>query len=50
MTSAVSRSGVFAPRGLQKGMARAYSAWAGESPETVRIFEDLEAARAWVIG
>jgi hypothetical protein len=39
---------VYAPGDLPYGLARMYSAFADESPETVRVFRDLAAAKRWL--
>ena len=47
-SSAPSRLAIFAPRPVQHGMSRMYIAWADDSAQTIRIFDDIEEAKSWV--
>ena len=33
---------------LSQGLARVYDAWAIESPEEIKLFNELDAAKAWL--
>ncbi len=39
---------IYAPHDLPFGLARMYQAFADESPESVRVFRDLDEARTWI--
>ena len=44
------KSACHCPQDVQKGMVHAFSIWADESPELVKIFNDLGKAKEWLVG
>ena len=43
------KTACYCPRDVQKGMVHAFSIWADESPEIVKIFKDLGTAKDWLL-
>ena len=42
------KTAVYAPNDLSYGIARMYTGWSGDSPESIRTFRDYEEAREWL--
>ena len=42
------KTAVYAPSDLSYGIARMYTGWSGESPESIQTFRDYEEAKGWL--